>query len=62
MAINPEDNIDPAKYEELLLCDENNDGTIDACELFWCGVELENVWREENCPDYGSLYCEECPW
>jgi hypothetical protein len=23
-------------------------------------VMAENAWRDENCPDYGYLYCEDC--
>jgi len=43
------------------MCDFNNDGTLDACEIHDCLVIVENEWRLENCPDYGAAYCS-CPF
>jgi hypothetical protein len=60
-AINPEDIIAEDHYNMLLTCDTNNDGTIEACEMHVCIVDVENAWRAENCPDYGLAYCD-CPW
>ncbi len=43
LSINPEDNIEPDHYADLLLnCDLNNDGTIDACEIHKCLLDTEN--------------------
>jgi len=61
-AINPEDNIDEEHYGLMLEdCDENNDGTIDSCEVHTCIEKIENEWRAEYCPDYGFVYCQ-CPF
>jgi len=40
------------------MCDTDNDGNIDQCELFDCIVVVENEWRDEYCPNYGHAYCE----
>jgi hypothetical protein len=52
-----------SEHYSLLInsCDFNNDGTIDACEMYTCVVETENEWRYEYCPDYGQIYCD-CPF
>lgn len=39
-------------------CDNNNDGNIDECEIFECVLNVENEWRQENCPWFSDLYCE----
>jgi len=58
-AINPEDDIEDDHYQVMLeYCDFNNDGTVEDCEVFACVVIVENEWRDENCPDYGYLYCD----
>jgi len=60
--INPEDDIDEEHWTDFLMyCDENMDGSIEACELHACIVNIENVWRDENCPEFGDAYCE-CPY
>lgn len=42
----------------------NNDGTLEECEIWVCTLRTENVWRDENCPNYGRLSCfdGECPF
>jgi len=42
-------------------CDSDEDETIDACELHACVVMCENAWRDDNCPEYGHVYCD-CPF
>jgi hypothetical protein len=60
--INPEDNIDADHYALLAdSCDQNNDGSVDACEVHTCIVMCENEWRMNNCPEYGAAYCP-CPF
>jgi hypothetical protein len=59
--INPEDDLDGEHYGLLVeYCDFNNDGTLAPCEIHTCVVLCENEWRDENCPEYGYVYCE-CP-
>jgi hypothetical protein len=42
-AINPSDNIDSAKYAEYMtMCDVNDDGNIDFCEMLECTLVVEN--------------------
>jgi hypothetical protein len=60
--INLEDSIESDHYEILSeYCDFNNDGTISSCEVHDCVEICENEWRDENCPDYGYVYCQ-CPF
>jgi len=40
-------------------CDANGDLTVDACEVHTCIVNVENEWRDEYCPGYGYVYCEQ---
>jgi hypothetical protein len=48
-------------------CDTNNDGLLTVCEIHTCIVEVENMYRTNNCPEFGNVYCEnpfycpECP-
>jgi len=59
--LNPEDDIEPEHYALMIeYCDVNNDGNLHMCEVHACIVEMENAWRDENCPGYGYAYCE-CP-
>jgi hypothetical protein len=61
-AINPQDEMDLEHYGILVEnCDTNNDGTLDSCEIHECIVKCENAWRDENCPEYGHVYCN-CPF
>jgi hypothetical protein len=48
-----------AEYMEL--CDYNNDGQLDKCEVHKCFVDAENAKRAEVCPWFGGLYCD-CPF
>jgi Ca2+-binding EF-hand superfamily protein len=58
-AINPADAIDDEHYGIIVdNCDMNNDGNISACELHSCVLDVENAWRDENCPGYGYLWCD----
>jgi hypothetical protein len=57
--INPEDNIDEDHLEDYMaLCDLDNDGNIEKCEVHSCIMDIENAYRAEYCPDFGLLYCE----
>jgi hypothetical protein len=40
------------------MCDLNEDGALEACEVYECVMMYENEWRDNNCPTYGYLYCE----
>jgi hypothetical protein len=62
---------DPAHIEDIVaLCDavDEEDGSLDKCELHDCIVMIENDFREEYCPaSYPALICPcehydaECP-
>jgi hypothetical protein len=39
----------------------NDNGSIEGCEMHACIVAFENMWRDENCPDFGHVYCD-CPF
>jgi len=41
-----------------MYCDSNMDGNVDCEELHACVVDIENVWRDENCPNFGDAYCD----
>jgi hypothetical protein len=43
-------------------CDFDGDESIEACEAWTCVIMIENEWRAENCPEYGELYCDVCPF
>jgi len=43
------------------LCDTNEDGNLDACEVHACVVIVENEYRTTYCPDYEMIICD-CPW
>jgi len=60
--LNPDDLMNDNHYELLVeLCDVNNDGSIDFCEMHACAVDTENEWRMEYCPEgFGLVYCD-CP-
>jgi hypothetical protein len=39
-------------------CDTNDDGSLSYCEIHACTVEIENIWRDENCDaGYGYAVC-----
>jgi len=58
MAINPEDDIEEDHYLIMVeYCDSNMDGSVNHCEIFDCVMVVENEWRQENCPEFGLLYC-----
>jgi len=60
--LNWEDNIEDVHAEELnISCDFNGDDSVDACEVHMCVVLVENNWRDNNCPDFGHVYCD-CPF
>jgi hypothetical protein len=42
-------------------CDYDNDGDVDACELFYCVVHCENAWRDAHCPESPHVICQ-CPY
>jgi hypothetical protein len=46
---------DVADYKIDLLatvCDTNNDGSTDSCELYACMIEVENLYRDIFCSEY----------
>lgn len=43
------------------LCDTNEDGNLDACEVHSCVVIVENEYRTTYCPGYEMIICD-CPW
>jgi hypothetical protein len=44
-----------------VLCDTNEDGNLDACEVHSCVVIVENEYRTTYCRDYEMIICD-CPW
>lgn len=61
--INPEDDLDEDHYNDWVeLCDLNDDGTLDLCDVLMCVIETENAYRAEHNPGYGKLICPfDCP-
>ncbi len=54
--INSSDDVYEEEIELLISeCDFNGDGSVDACEMFQCEVNFENIWRDENCPEAGHI-------
>jgi hypothetical protein len=56
--INLGDDIESDHLEILVeYCDQDDNATLDACEIFECVVKCENEWRAENCPEAENVYC-----
>jgi hypothetical protein len=63
MTVNPEDDIEMGHYNVMVeYCDTDFDGNIDACEMWACIIMVENEYRNEYCPNYGDIYCGNCPY